>query len=87
MTTAPFRGAHQRPRGLVPAYGYTCDDCGASFEVRMSIAAYSAGEKAACEACGSADVSRTFTSVNVLTTGRGSSGPAPSAGCGRSGFT
>jgi putative FmdB family regulatory protein len=72
----------------VPAYGYTCDDCGASFEVRMSIAAYSAGQKPACEACGSARVTRTFTAVNVLTSGRGvSSGSTSGGGCGHSGFT
>jgi len=71
----------------VPAYDYSCGECGAAFEVRMSIAAYSAGEKTACEACGSAHVTRTFTSVNVLTAGRGSSGSTRSAGCGPSGFT
>ena len=71
----------------MPAYDYTCDDCGAPFEVRMSIAAYGAGEKPACEACGSAHVTRAFTAVNVLTAGRGSSGAARSMGCGTSGFT
>ena len=71
----------------MPAYDYTCDDCGAPFEVRMSIATYSAGEKTACEACGSAHVTRTFTSVNVLTAGRTSGGSARGAGCGPSGFT
>jgi putative FmdB family regulatory protein len=68
----------------VPAYDYACDACGARFEVRMSIAAYSTGEKPVCEACGSARVSRTFTAVNVLTSGRGS---ASNGSCGPTGFT
>jgi putative FmdB family regulatory protein len=71
----------------VPAYDYSCDACGAAFEVRMSIAAYSAGEKPACEACGSSRVTRTFTAVNVLTAGRGSGGSNSGGGCGHSGFT
>ncbi len=71
----------------MPAYDYVCQQCGAKFEVRMSIAAYSSGEKPACESCGSPDVARAFTAVNVLTGGRGSSGPAISAGCGHSGFS
>jgi putative FmdB family regulatory protein len=71
----------------VPAYDYSCEDCGAAFEVRMSIAAYSAGEKPACEACGSTHVTRTLTSVGVLTSGRTSGGSARGAGCGPSGFT
>jgi len=71
----------------VPAYDYTCDDCGGPFEVRMSMAAYGAGDRPACEACGSTHVTRTFTSVNVLTAGRGSSGSTRSTSCGPSGFT
>jgi putative FmdB family regulatory protein len=72
----------------VPAYDYSCADCGAQFEVRMSIAAYSKGEKPACEACGSARVERAFTAVNVLTSGRGGSSRLTSGGgCGHSGFT
>jgi len=69
----------------VPAYDYVCQDCGERFEVRMSIAAYSAGSAPQCEACGSASVERAFTTVNVLTGGRGSAGQG-AAGCGTSGF-
>ena len=71
----------------MPAYDYTCRQCGERFEVRMSIAAYSEGAKPACEACGSADVERTFTTVNVLTGGRGSGASTSGAGCGHSGFS
>ena len=71
----------------MPAYDYTCDDCGSRFEVRMSMAAYGAAEKPACEACGSRRVERAFTTVNVLTAGRTSGGNARSASCGPSGFT
>ncbi len=71
----------------MPAYDYTCRRCGERFEVRMSIAAYSEGAKPACEACGSGDVERTFTTVNVLTAGRGSSAPGAGSGCGHTGFS
>lgn len=71
----------------MPAYDYRCEDCGTQFEVRMSIAAYSAGEKPACAACGSTRVERAITTVNVLTAGRTTGGSARSAGCGPSGFT
>ena len=71
----------------MPTYDYACDACGAQFEVRTSIAAYSTGDKPVCEACGSAHVSRTFTAVNVLTSGRGSSGSRSGAACGPTGFT
>jgi putative FmdB family regulatory protein len=81
------RGGPYTPRGIVPAYDYTCEDCGTQFEVRMSIAAYSAGEKPVCEACGSPHVERAFTTVNVLTAGRTSGGSGRSASCGPSAFT
>ncbi len=70
----------------MPAYDYVCQDCGEKFEVRMSIAAYTAGGAATCEACGSTHVARAFTTVNVLTGGRGGS-PAPAASCGHGGFS
>ena len=72
----------------MPAYDYVCQQCGERFEVRMSMSAYSAGAKVACEECGSTHVERAYTTVNVLTAGR--SGAAPSAGgssCGHSGFS
>ena len=71
----------------MPAYDYVCQRCGERFEVRMSMAAYSEGAKPTCEACGSRDVARAFTTVNVLTSGRGSAGSSVSAGCGHSGFS
>ena len=71
----------------MPAYDYVCQDCGEKFEVRMSIAAYSAGSAAACEACGSANVTRAFTTVNVLTGGRGGGSAAPASSCGHGGFS
>jgi putative FmdB family regulatory protein len=70
----------------VPAYDHVCEDCGAQFEVRMSIAAYSEGAKPPCERCGSTRVARAFTAVNVLTSGRGGSSSGASCG-GGGGFT
>lgn len=72
----------------MPAYDYVCRDCGAKFEVRMSMAAYGQGATPECEECGSARVERAFTAVSVLTGSRsGSSGGG--AGCSgrRGGFT
>ena len=74
----------------MPAYDYVCLDCGAKFEVRMSMSAYSSGDKPPCEQCGSANVGRAFTTVNVLTGSRGGgSGASFSAGssCGSGGFS
>jgi putative FmdB family regulatory protein len=70
----------------VPAYDYVCRDCGARFEVRMSMAAYSESAKPDCERCGSSRVERAFTSVSVLTGGRGG-GASSAASCGSGGFT
>jgi len=70
----------------MPAYDYICSDCGARFEVRMSMAAYAEGPRTVCEACGSSRVERAFTAVGVLTGGRG--GAASSgASCSHGGFT
>ncbi len=71
----------------MPAYDFVCQDCGERFEVRMSMAAYSSGAKATCERCGSANVTRAFTSVTVLTGGRGGSGASVGASCGSGGFS
>lgn len=70
----------------MPAYDYVCQQCGAKFEVRMSISAYSSGEKPPCEVCGSTTVERAFTAVNVLTSGRGG-GSVSAASCGHGGFS
>jgi putative FmdB family regulatory protein len=69
----------------VPAYDYVCEDCGAKFEVRMSMSAYSEGTKPPCEQCGSLHVARAFTTVNVLTGSRG--GASSAASCGPGGFS
>jgi len=69
----------------VPAYDYVCEECGAHFEVRMSISAYSEGAKPPCDRCGSRRVARAFTTVNVLTSGRGGSSSGASFGCGSGG--
>ena len=71
----------------MPTYDYVCQDCGQRFDVRMSISAYTAGAKPSCSSCGSANVERGFTTVNVLTGSRGSGGVGGSAGCGTGGFT
>jgi len=71
----------------VPAYDYRCLDCGAKFELRMSMAAYAEGAKPTCDACGSARVERAFTAVSVLTAGRGASAAGVYCGGGRRGFS
>jgi putative FmdB family regulatory protein len=71
----------------MPTYDYTCQDCKAPFEVRMSITAYSEGAKTKCDKCGSENVVRAFTAVNVLTSGRGSSGASSGPVCGPGKFT
>lgn len=73
------------PRELVPTYEYQCQDCGARFEIRASISAYSEGLAPICTDCGSDNAERTFGSVNVLTGSRSAATPPP--GCGNSGFT
>ncbi len=70
----------------MPAYDFVCQDCGARFEVRMSIAAYSEGPRTACERCGSTSVERAFTTVNVLVGGRAGTSSSGSS-CGTGGFS
>lgn len=67
----------------MPAYDYVCQDCGATFEVRASMAAYAEGLSPRCKQCGSEHVARSFSAVSVLT-GSGGTGSAPA--CGPSGF-
>ena len=77
----------------MPSYDFSCSSCGSSFEVRLSISAYEAGEGRRCTECGSPDVSRTFTAVNVIAGSRSSGGSAwpgtsaAASSCGPSGFT
>ncbi|HSG80862.1 MAG TPA: zinc ribbon domain-containing protein [Gemmatimonadota bacterium] len=68
----------------MPRYDYVCHECGAPFEVRASMSAYSEGLSPSCPECGSQDTERTFTAVNVLTGSQGSA--SPSRGCSPSGF-
>ena len=71
----------------MPSYDFVCQDCGAPFEVRLSMSAYEAGEGRSCTQCGSTKVERAFTAVNVIAGGR--SGDSYSSGgcCRGSGFT
>ncbi len=74
----------------MPSYDFVCQDCGASFDVRLSISAYSAGEGRKCPKCASQNVERAFTTVNVIAGGRSGGGYASGAargGCGTGGFT
>ena len=70
----------------MPTYAYQCQNCGGTFERRMSMAAYAAGEAPPCPTCGSPHVERTFTAVNVLTGSRSGGGGGGAAACGPSGF-
>jgi putative FmdB family regulatory protein len=74
----------------MPSYDFVCQDCGASFEVHLSISAYSAGEGRVCPKCSSERVDREFTAVNVIAgghSGGGYSSSSSSGGCGSGGFT
>lgn len=72
----------------MPRYEFTCRDCAAPYEVRLTMSAYAAGEGHACPTCGSKNVERRFTGVSVLTSSRSSSSSGSSSGCcGGSGFT
>jgi len=71
----------------MPTYDFVCQDCKTPFAVRMSMTAYSESPKPQCESCGSEKVERTFTAVNVLTSGRSSGAPSGGPACGRGGFT
>lgn len=71
----------------MPTYDFVCQDCKKASEVRMSISDYSEGARPQCDQCGSEKVERTFTAVNVLTSGRGSSASSSGPACGRRGFT
>ncbi len=72
----------------MPSYDFVCQDCGASFEVRLSISAYSEGEGRVCPKCASENVERAFTAVNVIAGGSSGGGYSSSSsrGCGSSGF-
>ncbi len=71
----------------MPSYDFVCQDCGSSFEARLSISAYSAGEGRECPKCGSTNVERTFTAVNVIAGSSSSGGSYGGSSCGPSGFS
>jgi putative FmdB family regulatory protein len=70
----------------MPCYEFVCQDCGAPYEARLSMSAYTAGEGRQCPACGSSNVERAFTAVSVITGGR-SGGGGSCGNSGGSGFT
>jgi len=67
----------------MPFYDFRCHDCDTTFERRLSMGAYEAGEGRVCPGCDSGRVERAFTAVNVL----GAKGDAKDACCAPSGFT
>ncbi|MFQ5536520.1 MAG: zinc ribbon domain-containing protein [Gemmatimonadota bacterium] len=74
----------------MPSYDFVCQDCDAPYEVRLSMSAYDRGEGRVCPKCGSKNVERTFTAVNVIAGGSSGgswSGSDAASSCGPSGFT
>jgi putative FmdB family regulatory protein len=72
----------------MPSYDFVCQECGNPYEARLSMSAYSAGEGRECPKCGSTQVERAFTAVNVIAGGRSSGGSYGGSGsCGSSGFS
>jgi putative FmdB family regulatory protein len=73
----------------MPTYDFTCEKCGETFEMRLSMAAYDSGEGRVCPSCGSSDVQRAFTAVNVIGGVARSIDSRPHAppSCGPGGFT
>jgi putative FmdB family regulatory protein len=58
----------------MPNYDFRCQECGAAYETRLSMSAYDRGEGRSCPECGSSEVERAFTSVNVICGSRTSGG-------------
>jgi len=71
----------------MPSYDFVCQDCGAAFEVRLSMSAYAGGEGRLCPTCGSKRVERAFTAVNVIAGSHSRGSTRSGSGCGHSGFT
>ena len=72
----------------MPRYDYLCQDCDRRFEVKATVADYSAGLTPPCPGCGSSRAIRVFSGVTVLGTraagprrGPGGCGPASGPGC------
>ena len=74
-----------RTPDAMPRYDFRCESCGAAFEKRLSMSAYSDGEGRECTECGSEEVERTFSAVSVIA-GPGRSAEAEAC-IPRSGFT
>ena len=73
----------------MPSYEFVCRDCEGPYEVRISMSAYSDGEGRQCPECGSDNVERAFTAVNIIAGSRsgGASFSSAGGGCGPGGFT
>lgn len=71
----------------MPTYDFRCSDCHAPFERRLSMSAYGRGEGRTCPECGSSEVERAYTSVNVIAGSRSGGSGGGGACCGPSGFT
>ena len=71
----------------MPSYDFVCQDCGAPYETRLSMSAYSAGEGRECPTCGSTNVERAFTAVNVIAGSHSGGSYAGGGSCGSSGFS
>ncbi|MDA8172893.1 MAG: zinc ribbon domain-containing protein [Nitrospiraceae bacterium] len=51
----------------MPAYVYTCKDCGKDFTVFITIKEYEAGPKIKCDYCGSDHIERKITRFFAVT--------------------
>lgn len=81
----PFFGEYAMPR-----YDYRCQDCGQTFEIRLSMSEYSESNKPDCPECGSRNAERSFSAVGVLVGSRGGSGGSTGGGggtCAHTGFS
>ena len=71
----------------MPSYDFLCQECGTTFEVRLSMSAYADGKGRACTACGSTRVERAYTAVNVIAGAHAGGSVRSRSGCGHSSFT
>ncbi len=69
----------------MPTYAYHCQDCGAAFEVKATLAEYDAGLKPACPECRSERARRHIGGVQFALKGAAAPAPAHAGGgcCGR----
>ena len=54
----------------MPIYEYVCNDCGATTELRMSVAEKTKSSKVECQKCGSQSVRQVFGGVGMLVGGK-----------------